>query len=69
MKAMNEFTKDELNDLNVLLTVWLVKYPMDKITAELQVKLQSMIDSYCEHTRQMPNYNIQTQCADCLEIL
>ena len=45
---MNDFTKENLNDLNVLLCLWVVKHPEDIGTRELQKKIQSMIDNYCE---------------------
>ncbi len=43
---MNEFTKEELIDLNVLLAVWACKYPEDNITGKLLSKVEIMIDNY-----------------------
>lgn len=68
---MNEFTKEELQELKRCLKYMITGHvtPYSALTINMKKKIQSMIDNYCEHTRQMPNYNIQTQCADCLEIL
>lgn len=51
---MNEFTKEELLDLNIILCVWISKYNEDIKTKELQLKTQSMIlykekQEECDH--------------------
>src|SRR3954466_14098048 len=45
---MNEFTKEELIDLNVILNVWIVKNPKDTRTRQMQLKAEFMIDSFPE---------------------
>jgi hypothetical protein len=48
---MNEFTKEELNDLWCGLG-WLIEaraYHKHKPIYDLRQKIQSMIDNYCEH--------------------
>ncbi len=46
---MNDFTKEELIDLNIIVSVWCAKHIDDKKTVKLSDKLQSMIDNYCDH--------------------
>jgi hypothetical protein len=48
---MNDFTKEELIDINVILCVWIAKFnhPHDKETFKIQEKIQSMIENYCDH--------------------
>ena len=45
---MNEFTKDELKYLHELIgSISIAGHPIDD--EELESKIQSMIDNYCEH--------------------
>lgn len=46
---MKDFTKEELIDLNIIVSVSYAKYIDDKQIEALCHKLQSMIDNYCEH--------------------
>ena len=41
---MNDFTKDELN-----LLIYYIGFTMDQEGRDLSVKIQSIIDNYCEH--------------------
>ncbi len=65
---MNEFTKEELEDL-----LYCVKdhtgYQGDSIHKNLIDKIQSFIDNYCEHEKVVPNYDCKTQCYKCGIIL
>lgn len=47
---MNDFTKEELEDLlNCCYSGMHDDHPIEEYKLQLQVKLQSMIDNYCEH--------------------
>ncbi len=55
-KYMNDFTKEELIDLSVIIGIWNVKFnhPTDKETLNLQDKILSMIDNYCKNECRNP---------------
>lgn len=46
---MNDFTKEQLIDLNVVLCVWNAKYTGNKSLLEVQDILLNLIDNYCDH--------------------
>lgn len=48
---MNDFTKDELKEMRrcVLYMIKGNTFPYSSLTIELNKKLQSLIDNYCEH--------------------
>lgn len=56
---MNDFTKDELNFLNIMIS----KYQHADLTlyGNVKSKIQSMIDKYCEHA----NLKAVKHCVDC----
>jgi hypothetical protein len=61
---MNEFTKGELEIIydglcNLMKLGWI------KTNLQLNKKIQSMIDNYCEHEKVVPNYGPNTQCTEC----
>lgn len=58
---MNDFTKDELDTLRRALKYYL---PQHNGESDLKSKIQSMIDSYCEHTWTDGSGN-QIFCAKC----
>ena len=66
---MNDFTKEELEDIENGLG-WLCEYnPFHKVEiGKLMTKVKSMIDNYCEHEKVVPNYGPNTQCDKCGEI-
>lgn len=64
---MNDFTKDELIDLNIVLCVWVNKYPGDTITRNLQSKIESMIGNYCEHENLKDVGKSYKVCRSCAE--
>jgi hypothetical protein len=65
---MNDFTREELNELRASRC-----YHMDDNFPHedtLFMKLQSMIDNYCEHEICEEDYNYQPlRCKACLEIV
>lgn len=47
---MNDFTKEELEELLICCDSGINDdHPLEDWKAALQVKIQSMIDNYCEH--------------------
>jgi hypothetical protein len=62
---MNDFTKEELSllwrSLNHMIDI---KYFIQPTTKELLDKIQSLIDSYCDHNWYYTQKNLQ-QCAKC----
>lgn len=69
---MNNFIKEELLNLNIILSLWIIKYPEDLGSAELQSKIESMIDNYCEHdmhqTSSLINYCYKCNHSEFLEL-
>jgi hypothetical protein len=61
---MNDFTKQELIDLNIIIAIWNVRfrYPEDKETIKLQNKIESMINDYCEHVKDI---ELPGECSIC----
>ena len=67
---MNDFTIEQLIDLNVILCVWNVKYPDDKSILEVQQTILNLIDNYCEHKNiGQCAISEQSVCRDCGEEL
>ena len=67
---MNEFTKEELQDLHQVYKKFCSSgEPAGLIALEKSIleKLQSMIDSYCNHERCTPvnALNVPLHCLDC----
>ncbi len=62
---MNDFTKEELN-----LLIHYIGLTLDKAGLDLAVKIQYLIDNYCDHknTYEDLDYN-PTRCKDCKEIV
>ncbi len=46
---MNDFTKEELEHIAILFKFTEVAYPDYKLNEDLWVKVETMIDNYCEH--------------------
>lgn len=60
---MNDFTKEELCALRDSRCYHMDdSYPSND---KLFMKLQSMIDNYCDHEKVVPNYDCKTQCDKC----
>ena len=67
---MTQFTKEELITLNEAYGMWEKRFgSLSKATVALGEKLESMIVSYCEHGKVVPNYDCKTQCEKCGMIL
>ncbi len=65
---MNDFKKEELQYmLEMVDSIKIVNRTVHD--DEIQEKLQSMIDNYCEHEKVVPNYDCKTQCQKCGEII
>ena len=56
---MNDFTKEELISLKLHVDSSLAQ---DDNTEELMIKIQSLIDNYCEHGNMWAH---QSKCPDC----
>ncbi len=63
-KAVNEFTKDELEELKYFL------FGNPKSTVDLCRKIQSLIDNYCDHKNigSISDIDYLNICKDCHEI-
>ena len=61
---MNDFTKEDLDTLRRALKYYL---PRRHGESELKIKIQSMIDNYCEHTYCLVGCGGSTsaQCSKC----
>lgn len=55
---MNDFTKEELTVLQQAFKGSCKAFANDKFDAALEIKIQSMVDSYCDHEWE----NICCQC-------
>lgn len=75
---MNDFTKEELEDLlSCCYGGMHNNHPVEDWKEALQIKIQSMIDNYCEHEREVECYNCMCsvtctkekflQCEECLK--
>lgn len=68
---MNDFKKEELNQLMEACTNWF-ECPDEGIMEEAQNlvgKLQSMIDNYCEHEYEEESVELHAkQCCKCQEV-
>jgi hypothetical protein len=69
---VNDFTKDELDivrtALSILETKWVPINQYKKRLWKLQNKIQSMIDSYCEHVPHDGEYAFPV-CRKCHEVI
>lgn len=64
---MNDFTKEELQDLECWLRVTRkqdITLPSDKNKEYILDKLQSMIDNYCEHEKE-GSVGLHNLCLKC----
>lgn len=62
---MNDFTKEELNELLDCIGWKLGEgHRNPNITFSLEKKIQSMIDNYCEHKNIAPEYSC-IMCYEC----
>jgi len=61
---MNDFTKEELRHLTTLFKLTEVAYPDFPIYDNLWMKIESMIDNYCEHDYRVLSPNV-IQCYQC----
>ena len=68
---MNDFTKEELEHLATLFKFTEVAYPDFKLNEDLWVKIESMIDNYCEHkeTEMDCDGGISLVCTKCGETI
>jgi len=69
---MNEFTKEELQIIQLDMCTYAARYKMPKESpshAALRNKVESMIDNYCEHTYGMffEESNARPFCKMCRE--
>ena len=62
---MNDFTKEELIMLKRLTLQHVNQFRQNSDCIELMGKIQSMIESYCEHKNQYTDSNYFSGCADC----
>jgi hypothetical protein len=63
---MNDLTKDELLFLNKTLQWIIINHRELNSTFELQEKIQSLIDNYCEHeSNGSKGLSPYTQCRKC----
>jgi hypothetical protein len=67
---MNDFTKEELEDLLVwsdiyteFRTCWTTKFHMPLIN-----KIQSMIDNYCDHEKYQTEFIFKSVCCNCGDV-
>ena len=65
---MNDFTKDELQELSYGLSYILEATGHDELNIALQKKLQSLIDNYCEHNWFMVEGLTRVKCKKCGEL-
>ena len=67
---MNQFTKEELQNLNGGLSAWIGEtnfYPAE--LPALQQKIQAMIDNYCEHDGEIYRDSMMVDiCSECGKI-
>jgi hypothetical protein len=63
---MNDFTKEELEDLLSCCYGGIHDdHPIEDYKVALQTKLQSLIDSYCEHPNTIDDSCMVVICRDC----
>lgn len=63
---MNDFTKEELEQLlDCCYGGMHDDHPVEDYKLRLQVKIQSMIDNYCEHEDTCRNCECTTECNKC----
>lgn len=70
---MNDFTKEELNDLLYCVSISCkqgVIVPSDNECNYLYEKLQSMIDNYCEHSHKQYYERVNIyECENCQMVM
>lgn len=64
---MNDFTKDELFNLYVMTCAWVGYNNDDQPSVNLQNKIRTLIDNYCEHEYYLNGCgeNVIAQCHKC----
>lgn len=63
---MNDFTKEELQELLICCDSGIYDdHPLEDWKAALQVKIQFMIDNYCEHSTRSEAEVFVDVCFDC----
>jgi hypothetical protein len=50
---MNDFTKEELKIIEKSLSAYVCEFEQFKTYSMIKNKIQSMIDNYCEHTKEV----------------
>lgn len=70
---MNDFTKEELEEIIQFMYEVEAEHNAhpEKILMShpLYLKVQSMLENYCEHERIVSNYDPQDQCRNCGKIV
>lgn len=62
---MNYFTKEELEIICQFFTNAIEDFLEPDSTYALRDKIQSLIDSYCDHQYLIPNFGILQHCSTC----
>lgn len=66
---MNDFTKEELELTMELYQEFMKKYEFPESVDVIVSKIQSMIDSYCEHEFEKKSVELHAkQCCKCQEV-
>ncbi len=67
---MNDFTKDELQKISIGLTWWFQDsgFLQEEDYKSLVIKIQSMIETYCEHLHEKWDSGVYKICHDCGQI-
>jgi hypothetical protein len=66
---MNDFTKEELKQISIGLSWWFqgCGFMQEEEYKPLVVKIQSMIDNYCEHSYRSVGNHPWLHCIKCKE--
>lgn len=65
---MNDFTKEELIDLKIIISIWCLKYIDNKQARKLSDKLQFMIENYPSSAPNKCDHGINYRnCFKCFE--
>jgi len=62
---MNDFTKDDLIYLNELLEICIEGFSMSDKCFEMKIKIQSLIDNYCNHEKKENIGGWVSKCVKC----
>lgn len=66
---MDDFTKSELETLMKIIDK-VEPFSYIEGSASLSMKIQSMIDNYCEHAQTYPDYDVVPErCRKCMALL